>query len=96
MHNYCDAITDAYIVAICNTPLISRYTETFVNFTVNFQVNDCRIIPVVIPSETLLKSINQLVFDIIEFKKNDTEDNQLRIIQLENSIFETITESYGV
>ena len=93
LHNYCNCITDAFIVALCNTPLISRYTETFVNFTVNFQVNDCRIIPIVIPTEEILQNINELVNKIIDIKKNKPNQS---IRSYEEMIYKTITCLYGI
>ena len=56
-------VSNKYIVCLGNSDIISRYTETFVNFTVNFQINDARQIPVIIPS---IKQLNELVelFDL--------------------------------
>lgn len=46
-----DLITSQYITAIGNADFISKYTEGFVNSTVIFQINDCRQIPIIIPTK---------------------------------------------
>ena len=52
-----EAITSQYITAICNADFISKYTEGFVNSTVIFQINDCRQIPIIIPTNEELTYI---------------------------------------
>ena len=39
---------------------MSRYTEAFVNFTVNFQVNDARQLPIIIPDKITLNKFESL------------------------------------
>ena len=48
-------ISPQFITAVCNADFISKYTEGFVNSTVIFQINDCRQIPIVIPSKEGLR-----------------------------------------
>ena len=55
-----EAITSQYITAICNADFISKYTEGFVNSTVIFQINDCRQIPIIIPTNEELKEFENL------------------------------------
>lgn len=95
LHNYCDAVSNAYIVAICNTPFISRYTESFVNFTINFQVNDCRIIPIIIPESKILFYINKLVYEIINLKQKDP-CNSKDVEKKEQQIYSIINGLYKI
>lgn len=62
-------ISNNYIIALCNSKLINKYTESFINFTLNFQINDARRIPIIIPTKEQLKYINELVDKAIEIKK---------------------------
>ena len=65
-----EKVPEFFVVSIGNSDFISRYTETFINFTINFQVNDCRLIPIIIPTETQLKEFETIFNLAIEIKKN--------------------------
>lgn len=62
-------ISNNYILALCNSKLINKYTESFINFTLAFQMNDARKIPIIIPTKEQLKYINNIVDNAIEIKK---------------------------
>ncbi len=99
LHSYCRTIPDAILVAIGNCRLISRYTESFVNFTVNFQVNDCRMIPVVIPSSNQTEIILHIVDELIRLTSNfpnELKSKQIfgRIQHLEKYLNQVIEELY--
>lgn len=68
-------VPDYYIVCLGNSELMSRYSETFINFTVNFQINDARILPIIIPNANELKNFKTLFDKALEIKKNDTSPN---------------------
>ena len=53
-------ISPQFITAVCNADFISKYTEGFVNSTVIFQINDCRQIPIVIPSKEEYSALNAI------------------------------------
>ena len=64
-----DKVPSNFIVCICNSNIVSRYTEAFVNFTVNFQVNDARLIPIIIPSKEQLKEFEILFNNAVNIKR---------------------------
>lgn len=99
LHSYCSLIPDAIFVAIGNCGLISRYTESFVNFTVNFQVNDCRMIPIVIPPSNQVDEILSIVGELIRLSykfANDLKSKQIieRIQLLEDYLNKVIEDLY--
>lgn len=47
-------IPDWYIVCLLNSRFISEYIDTFINSTQHFQINDARIVPIMIPTEEQL------------------------------------------
>lgn len=99
LHSYCRTIPDAILVAIGNCSLISRYTESFVNFTVNFQVNDCRMIPIVIPSSNQTEKILHIVDELIRLTSkfsNGLKSKQFieRIQHLEKYLNQIIEDLY--
>src|SRR5574344_27943 len=72
-------VTSAYITAICNSEIISRYTESFVNSTVIFQINDCKQIPIVIPTTKELEHFEH--FFIQAKNELQTKTPQLILLQ---------------
>ncbi|MEI0517540.1 hypothetical protein [Brachyspira murdochii] len=95
MSNLYNKINEKFIICICNSNLINRYTEAFINCTVNFQINDARQIPIIIPTEKQLKEAEAL-FDrgkrIREDRINGvidevTEEKLLKELQNEVDVF---------
>lgn len=93
LHSYSDLISNEYIVAVGNSNFASRYTETFVNFTVNFQINDCRMIPIIIPNETWLDSCNNLVGRLVTIRKSS---NKSLLNELQRDLLDKVSELYQV
>jgi hypothetical protein len=82
LHSVIDCVNNKFIVCIGNSNLISRYTESFVNFTVNFQINDARQIPIIIPKKNQLQEFETL-FDSAYSIKQAEFSNQLPIEKAE-------------
>lgn len=76
LHSMVQLTPDDYVVLLCNSAFMSRYSETFVNFTVNFQINDARILPIIIPTEEQLIKAKQLVNQAIAIKKSERIGSQ--------------------
>jgi hypothetical protein len=52
-------LSEKYIVCMNNSYLVNRLSEAFINFTVAFQINDTRQIPIIIPTKEQLKSFEK-------------------------------------
>ena len=87
-------VTPQYITAIGNADFISRYTEAFINSTVIFQINDCRQIPIIIPSEEQLEAFHQLFCKAIEIKMTSNDTTQLNNVQ--KQLDELTLQLYGI
>ena len=87
-------VTPQYITAIGNADFISRYTEAFVNSTVIFQINDCRQIPIIIPSEEQLEAFHQLFRKAIEIKMTSNDTTLLNNVQ--KQLDELTLQLYGI
>jgi hypothetical protein len=48
---------------------MSYYSESFINFSVNFQINDARQLPIIIPNEKQLSEFKYLFDEAIKIKK---------------------------
>ena len=103
LHSIIDEIiSNKYIVCLGNSDLMSRYTESFVNFTVNFQINDARQIPVIIPSVKQLNEFGKL-FDIATKTKKAQLTNQIsvndaseKLNEIQEKLDRMIAELYGI
>lgn len=73
LHSMSPLLPDFYIVCLGNSNLMSRYSETFINFTVNFQINDARILPIIIPNEDELTAFKKVFDKALSMKKLHTE-----------------------
>lgn len=95
------SIQSKYITAILNSNLIFDYYRVFVNCTVNIQINDLRQIPIIVPNNTNIKEVNNLVDKAINSKKSAlldsldiSADDQLNVI--ENAIDDLISKLYQI
>jgi len=87
-------VPEYYIVCLGNSNFMSRYTEAFVNFTVNFQVNDARQLPIIIPDKITLNKFESLYKQAIQIKKGDSNEVKLDNIQQEIDIL--VNELYSI
>lgn len=95
LHSTTDKFPDFLCVCIGNSSLINHYTESFINFTVNFQVNDVRQIPVVIPDTTQKESMEELFKTIYKYKKKGIGDS-LTLSDLESKMNKLVESIYNL
>ena len=62
-------ISPKYLLGILNTAFASYLANEYLNHTMHFELNDIRLFPVVIPTETQRKEIEVLVDEAIEIQK---------------------------
>ena len=72
MHSFCPLVSDKFIIALLNSNFIAAYVKNMITITHTLQINDGRLIPVVIPSEQEHKEIVCLV-DRIMAGEDETE-----------------------
>ena len=91
-----------YICCIMNSNFMNRYTETFINFTIHFQINDMRQVPIIIPTPKQLEQA-ELLFDRAKAIKDqqiqtlitkDIADEQLDTLQ--NEVDDFVYTLYGL
>src|SRR5574344_1527535 len=91
LHSMNKIVPDWFIVCLGNSWMFSRYSESFLNFTVNFQINDARQIPILIPTQEQLINFKRLFYTAEKIKKSqfsssitqEKAEEQLAIIQTE-------------
>jgi len=84
-----DNITAKYIVCLLNSMFLFKYQRTFINNTVNLQMNDFKQMPIIVPSEDQLKFFESLFDKAYSIKEDyfnekiskDIHDTQLDEVQ---------------
>ena len=102
LHNVTNCVSNKFIVCIGNSDLISRYTESFVNFTVNFQINDARQIPIIIPKKNQLDEFESLFNSAYIIKQAEysgqlsIEKSEIQLTQLQGKIENLVRKLYNL
>ena len=92
-HSVNHYMTDKFIIALLNSKFISYYVKNFITTTHTLQINDGRLIPIIIPKKNELKRIENDVDQIINIKNQDpTADTTF----LESEIDRMVYELYGL
>jgi adenine-specific DNA-methyltransferase len=93
LHSMSEYIPDKYVVACLNSKFVSYYVKNFITTTHTLQINDGRLIPIVVPSPVILKTIISIVDQILTAKKQSpTADTTA----LESEIDRLVYELYGL
>ena len=102
LHSMINLVPDYYIVCLCNSNLMSRYTESYVNFTVNFQINDARLLPMVIPTkqqQSQFKSIFESAIAIKQQQFSSTVSAEIaeeKLSEIQKLLDDLVAELYGI
>jgi len=91
-----------FIICILNSNLLFDYYRTFINYSVNIQINDIRQLPIVIPTPEQLKEF-ELIFDrakrVQEEKfsgKISEEEAEERLEEIQKELDEKVLKLYGL
>lgn len=95
-------LTDKFLCCVLNSYLNNRLTESFINFTVNFQMNDARQIPIIIPTpkelETFEKKYDECFVIQEEYFAGKIHKTEARtkLRPIEAKIDEMVNKLYGI
>lgn len=95
-------LSSKFIIGLLNSNLIFDYYREFVNCTVNIQINDIRLIPIVVPQKVELKIIESLVDKAISIKKSTLETDpeadyvDTNLLLVENEIDNAVLSLYRI
>ena len=98
----CTQTPNYYFVSILNSELIFNYYRTFINCSVNIQINDIRMLPIIIPTQEELQRIWPLFKRAVDIKKNEytnassSKDKEEELGRIERFIDEYVNELYSV
>lgn len=95
-------LSDKYIVCMNNSFLINRLSEAFINFTVAFQINDTRQIPIIIPTKEQIKDFENKYDLCFAIQKEyfegeiDKQEARQQLRPIESEIDEMVNRLYGI
>ena len=64
-----EKIPDNYLIMLINSRMIAQIIYSFINNTPSFQINDCRSIPIKVPTQDQMEKTNSLVEQAIDIQK---------------------------
>lgn len=68
-------VPNYYIISIINSFFENKYAELFLNFTLNFQINDARQLPIVIPNSEQLNFFEKIFNSAVSIQKDKFAGN---------------------
>ncbi len=77
MHSFCPLVSDKYILAILNSEFMAYYVKNMITITHTLQINDGRLIPIIVPTSQQHSEIVSLVDRILE---GDSEEECMKEI----------------
>jgi hypothetical protein len=97
-----DLFSANYLMAFLNSNFAFYLTKEYLNHTVEPELNDLRLLPIIIPAETQRKEIEALVDEAIEIQKkryaSETGDEKLELwkelLRVQNKINEKVEGVY--
>jgi len=90
MHSFCPLASDKYIIALLNSDFIVSYVKGLITITHTLQINDGRLIPVVIPTQQQHDDICGVVDRIIAGE--DEKDCMVELNELVRNVYLTLFE----
>ena len=95
-------LSNNYFVTVLNSNLLFDYYREFVNCTVNIQINDIRLLPIVIPSKKQISKIDDIFRKAYNIQTSvfsnvittDVAKTQLSLLQ--HDVDNCINELYGI
>ena len=91
-----------YLVVLINSSLCGYFYRMFLNNTVNVQVNDLRMLPIIVPSEEQLTESKKLFYDAIKVQKAffgqsiTTEERDCQLLNIQEEVDKLVFDIYGL
>ncbi len=91
-----------YLVTMINSSLCGYFYRMFLNNTVNVQVNDLRILPIIIPSKKQLEDCRKMFDDAVEVQKAffeqliSADEKDVKLLNIQNDVDKLAFDIYGL
>ena len=77
MHSFCPLVSDKYILAVLNSEFMASYVKNMITITHTLQINDGRLIPIIVPTAEQHSEIVSLVDKILEGDNEEELMNEI-------------------
>ena len=91
-----------YLVTMINSSLCGYFYRMFLNNTVNVQVNDLRMLPIIIPSKKQLEDCRKMFDDAVEVQKAffeqliSADEKDVKLLNIQNDVDKLAFDIYGL
>jgi len=95
-------VPDWYVVCLLNSKYISEYTHDFINNTQTFQINDARIVPIIVPNKKQLKTFENIFLNALKIKEDffndklDLEVYNKQLDEIQDELDKTVYDLYNI
>lgn len=95
-------LSDKFLCCVLNSFFTNRLTESFINFTVNFQINDARQIPIIIPTKEQLTAFEKKYDECFAVQEEyfageiDKTDARTKLRPIEAEVDKMVNRLYGI
>lgn len=88
-----DSVPDYFLICLLNSTFIFYFLRVWINATVNIQINDARMIPIVVPTAEQLAAFKEHYDKAIAIKKGESNES---LEKVENKIDSLVFDLYGI
>lgn len=102
LYSTCKLTPNYYLITLLCSKLFCFYLKAFINNTVNLQINDFRLFPIIIPNQKQLKQAENLFYtgkSIREQRTNNLIDEKKEkdeLKKLQKEVDEFVCQLYGI
>ena len=82
-----------YLITLLCSRYFYNYLKTFINNTVNLQINDFRLFPIIIPNDMVLKDAKVLFDEAISARKNSNNEH---LMVIEKEVDQFVEKLYAI
>jgi hypothetical protein len=95
-------VSNSYLVALLNSRFLFDYLKSFINSSVNLQINDIRQLPIIIPTDSELKEFEDIFNRAVNIQKNkfsqliSEEEAEKQLEEIQKELDEKVLKLYGL
>lgn len=96
---YAEYLDYKFLICIINSTFACAYVKTFINSTVNFTTNDCKQIPIIIPTNAQLREFEALfdrAYTLQVEKFQHKKNNEKALAQIQTQLDSMVYKLYGL
>ncbi|MDD5689750.1 MAG: DNA modification methylase, partial [Caldisericia bacterium] len=100
LYSYFKKTPEFYLVCLINSTFLFKYYRTFINSSVNIQINDLRQLTIIIPTKQQLSEFKELFDEAVKIKKMQfsnqitKKESILRLNQIQKQLDKMVYDLY--